>query len=197
MASHLVSMVSTAAAKATEQPVTKGTSFADIELGEGNANYVKTYDVLVGDKGRKHLMPKRGIAILCCMDARLDPVSMCGLEVGDAHIIRNGGGRAADAMRSLIGSQEALQTREIIVIHHEDCGYSHASTPVIQKALKSRTPDGAHPLVDAVALQEFSDPKQSVREDVAFLRTNPLVHPDSMVSGWYYSVQTGELQRVC
>ncbi|KAG0665433.1 hypothetical protein C6P46_006880 [Rhodotorula mucilaginosa] len=173
MASHLVSMVSTATAKATEQPVTKGSSFADIELGEGNANYVKT------------------------MDARLDPVSMCGLEVGDAHIIRNGGGRAADAMRSLIGSQEALQTREIIVIHHEDCGYSHASTPVIQKALKSRTPDGAHPLVDAVALQEFSDPKQSVREDVAFLRTNPLVHPDSMVSGWYYSVQTGELQRVC
>lgn len=97
--------------------MTKGTSFADIELGEGNANYVKTYDVLVGDKGRKHLMPKRGIAILCwsvplsspcervrpsyadnpfssfassisSMDARLDPVSMCGLEVGDAHIIR-------------------------------------------------------------------------------------------------------------
>lgn len=68
---------------------------------------------------------------------------------------------------------------------------------MIQKAIKARTPDGAHPLVDAVSLQEFSDPKQSVREDVAFLRTNPLVHPDSMVSGWYYSVKTGELQRVC
>lgn len=80
---------------------------------------------------------------------------------------------------------------------NRDCGYSHASTPVIQKALKARTADGAHPLVDAVALQEFSDPRQSVREDVAFLRTNPLVHPDSMVSGWYYSVKTGELQRVC
>ncbi|POY76054.1 hypothetical protein BMF94_0777 [Rhodotorula taiwanensis] len=196
MASHLASLVSTATAKATDQPVTKGSSFADVELAENNANYVKTFDALVGDKGRKHLMPKRGIAIICCMDARLDPVNMCGLEVGDAHIIRNGGGRAADAMRSLIGSQEALQTREIVVIHHEDCGYSHASTPVIQKALKSRTPDGAHPLVDAISLQEFSDPKESVREDVAFLRTNPLVHPESMISGWYYSVQNGELTRV-
>ncbi|GAA6015761.1 hypothetical protein JCM8202_001109 [Rhodotorula sphaerocarpa] len=197
MASHVASLVSTATAKATDQPVTQGSSFANGELPGNNANFVKTYDALVGDKGRKHLMPRRGIAIICCMDARLDPNAMCGLEVGDAHIIRNGGGRAADAMRSLIGSQEALQTREIVVIHHEDCGYSHASTTVIQKAIKARTPDAAHPLVDAVSLQEFSDPKQSVREDVAFLRTNPLVHPDSMVSGWYYSVKTGELQRVC
>ncbi|BGP53465.1 hypothetical protein JCM8202v2_001024 [Rhodotorula sphaerocarpa] len=166
MASHVASLVSTATAKATDQPVTQGSSFANGELPGNNANFVKTYDALVGDKGRKHLMPRRGIAIICCMDARLDPNAMCGLEVGDAHIIR-------------------------------DCGYSHASTTVIQKAIKARTPDAAHPLVDAVSLQEFSDPKQSVREDVAFLRTNPLVHPDSMVSGWYYSVKTGELQRVC
>lgn len=124
--------------------------------------------------------------------------------------------REVDALDPVI---VALQTREIVVIHHEcvsplsralscsryrsrasildrDCGYSHASTPVIQKALKSRTPDGAHPLVDAISLQEFSDPKESVREDVAFLRTNPLVHPESMISGWCYSVKNGELTRV-
>ncbi|GJN88094.1 hypothetical protein Rhopal_001050-T1 [Rhodotorula paludigena] len=197
MTSHLTSLASTAYAKAANQPDLKGPSFADAELAVNNSNFIKTYDVLVGDKGRAHLMPKRGIAVICCMDARLDPNAMLGLEVGDAHIIRNGGGRAADALRSLIGSQEALQTREIIVIHHEDCGFSHASTTVVQKALKARTPLSAHPFVDAVSLQEFSDPRESVQEDVAFLREHPLVHPDSKISGWVYRVSNGELLRAC
>ncbi|GAA5913614.1 hypothetical protein JCM8208_003990 [Rhodotorula glutinis] len=199
MASHVASMAATAYAKAQNAPDLKGSSFADAELAVNNSNFIKTYDVLVGDKGRAHLMPKRGIAVLCCMDARLDPNAMLGLEVGDAHIIRNGGGRAADALRSLIGSQEALQTREIIVIHHEDCGYSHASTWVVQKALKARTEPAAHPFVDQVSLQEFSDPRESVAEDVAFLREHPLVHPDSKdkISGWVYAVKNGELKRVC
>ncbi|GAA5828073.1 hypothetical protein JCM3770_004605, partial [Rhodotorula araucariae] len=92
-----------------------------------------------------------------------------------------------------------LQTREIIMIHHEDCGYSHASTTVIQKALKARTPASAHPFVDGVALQEFSDPRESVAEDVAFLREHALIHPDSKdkISGWVYAVSNGELKRVC
>ncbi|GAA6048213.1 hypothetical protein JCM3770_003715, partial [Rhodotorula araucariae] len=108
MASHVASMAATAYAKAQNAPERdlKGGSFADAELAVNNSNFIKTYDVLVGDKGRAHLMPKRGIAVVCCMDARLDPNAMLGLEVGDAHIIRNGGGRAADALRSLIGSQE-------------------------------------------------------------------------------------------
>ncbi|BGP37448.1 hypothetical protein JCM10449v2_001354 [Rhodotorula kratochvilovae] len=161
-------MAATAYAKAQNAPDLKGSSFADAELAVNNSNFIKTYDVLVGDKGRAHLMPKRGIAVVCCMDARLDPNAMLGLEVGDAHIIR-------------------------------DCGYSHASTLVIQKALKVRTPASAHPLVDGVALQEFKDPKESVAEDVAFLREHPLIHPESKdkISGWVYAVSNGELRRVC
>ncbi|PRQ73390.1 hypothetical protein AAT19DRAFT_16143 [Rhodotorula toruloides] len=95
----------------------------------------------------------------------------------------------------------ALQTREIILIHHEDCGYSHASTPVIQATLKHRTPESAHPLIDALALQEFKEDSKhtSVKEDVEYLRNHPLIHPDSKdkISGWWYSVKNGELKRVC
>lgn len=78
-----------------------------------------------------------------------------------------------------------------------DCGFSHASTTVVQKALKARTALSAHPFVDAVSLQEFSDPRESVQEDVAFLREHPLVHPDSKISGWVYRVSNGELLRAC
>ncbi|GAA6042666.1 hypothetical protein JCM8097_008277 [Rhodosporidiobolus ruineniae] len=199
MASHLASLASTALAKAATAPDLSGPSFADADAAVNNSQFVKMYPTLVGEKGKLHLMPRRGIAVICCMDARLDPNAMLGLEVGDAHIIRNGGGRAVDALRSLLGSQELLQTREVIVIHHEDCGFSHASTTVLQKALKARTPKSHHPVVDSLSAMEFSDPKQSVQEDVEFLRENPLIHPESKnrISGWYYSVSTGELQRVC
>ncbi|GAA5973387.1 hypothetical protein JCM11641_003106 [Rhodosporidiobolus odoratus] len=197
MASHLASLASTALAKAATQPETNGPSFADAELAVNNSQFVKMYQTLYGEKGKLHLMPRRGIAVICCMDARLDPNAMLGLEVGDAHIIRNGGGRALDALRSLLGSQELLQTREIIVIHHEDCGFSHASTTVLQKALKARVPTHHHPVIDSLSAMEFKDPKESVKEDVEFLRENPLIHPESKdkISGWYYSVMSGELLR--
>ncbi|GAA5868292.1 hypothetical protein JCM8547_002307 [Rhodosporidiobolus lusitaniae] len=199
MASHLVSLASTALAKQAIKPDLNGPSYADAEAATANSLFVKTYETLVGEKGKLHLMPRRGIAVICCMDARLDPNAMLGLEVGDAHIIRNGGGRTVDALRSLIGSQELLQTREVIVIHHEDCGFSHASTPVLHKLLKARVPTAYAPVVDSLNALEFSDPRVSVKEDVEFLRENPLVHPDSKdkISGWYYSVKTGELLRVC
>ncbi|GAA6006253.1 hypothetical protein JCM10207_000577 [Rhodosporidiobolus poonsookiae] len=198
MASHLASLASTALAKEATQPDdVSGPSYAASEVAMRNSQFVKMYDTLYGEKGKLHLMPRRGIAVICCMDSRLDPNAMLGLEVGDAHIIRNGGGRAVDALRSLLGSQELLQTREVIVIHH-DCGFSHASTTVLQKALRARVPKHHYPMVDSLAAMEFKDPKESVKEDVEFLRENPLVHPDSKdkISGWYYSVKTGVLERM-
>lgn len=90
---------------------------------------------------------------------------------------------------------------EPIILVDRDCGYSHASTPVIQATLKHRTPESAHPMIDALALQEFKDDGtfQSVKGDVEYLRNHPLIHPDSKdkISGWWYYVKNGELKRVC
>ena len=84
---------------------------------EANAGYAATFN-----KGHLPMPPGRQVAVLACMDARLDPARALGLEEGDAHVIRNAGGRAADALRSLIISQQLLGTREVVVIHHTDCG---------------------------------------------------------------------------
>ncbi|MHB8646731.1 MAG: beta-class carbonic anhydrase [Thermomicrobiales bacterium] len=142
-------------------------------------------------KGALPMPPGRKIAVVVCMDARLDPAKFLGLEEGDAHIIRNAGGRAADAIRSLVISQQLLGTREIAVIHHTDCGM----LTFTEEQLHQKLHDELHVHAE-IAFLPFTDLEQSVRDDVAMIRTSPLLLPDVPVRGYIYDVHTGRLNEV-
>jgi carbonic anhydrase len=127
------------------------------------------------------------------MDARLHPAKFLGLEVGDAHVIRNAGGRASeDALRSLVISQRLLGTNEIVVIHHTDCGMLTFTNE--QLTAKIRQDLG----VDTAGRDflPFPDLEKSVRDDVAFLRGSPLIPKNIPISGAIYDVRSGKLQEI-
>ena len=153
-----------------------------------NAQYAATFD-----QGHLPMPPGRKVAILTCMDARLDPAKALGLAEGDAHVIRNAGGRASDdALRSLIISEQLLGTREIVVIHHTDCGMLTFTNAQLREQL-------AHEFgVDASAIDflPFADVAQTVRVDVATIRHAPFIPEDIPVSGFIYDVTSGRLMPV-
>jgi carbonic anhydrase len=145
------------------------------------------------DRGDLPMPPSRRVAILTCMDARLHPEKFLGLDVGDAHIIRNAGGRAShDALRSLVISQRLLGTNEIVVIHHTDCGMVTFQNADL--VAKIQTDLGA----DATGWDflAFSDLEASVREDVQTLRASPFIPRNIPISGAIYDVRSGQLQEV-
>ena len=156
------------------------------EFLQANQQYAATFD-----KGSLAMPPRRHVAVVTCMDARLDPAKFLGLQEGDAHVIRNAGGRAADAIRSLVISQQLLGTREVVVIHHTDCGMLTFTDDQLRQKLRddlgAQTTDAFLP---------FSDLEQSVRDDVAAIRTSPLLLKDVPVRGFIYDVRTGRLQEV-
>ncbi len=144
-------------------------------------------------KGDLPMPPARQVAILTCMDARLIPASFLGLQEGDAHVIRNAGGRASeDAIRSLVISYELLGTREFMVIHHVDCGM----LTFTNEALRQRLQDSLGADASGIDFLPFSDLDESVRQDVATIRSSPLVPDDIPVTGFVYDVRTGKLREV-
>jgi carbonic anhydrase len=144
-------------------------------------------------KGDLPLLPGRQVAVLICMDARIDPARALGLQEGDAHVIRNAGGRASeDALRSLIISQQLLGTREVVVIHHTDCGMLTFNDDQLRGQLRERfDADAGH-----IAFLPFPDLAQSVRDDIATIRRSPFILPEVPVSGFIYDVHTGALTPV-
>src|SRR4051812_25160702 len=147
----------------------------------------------VFEKGTLPPAPTRQVAVLTCMDGRLDPARFLGLEEGDAHVIRNAGGRASDdAIRSLAISQQVLGTREIVVIHHTECGMLALSNARFRALLKRRLG------VDASGIDflPFAHLEQGVRDDVERLRASPLLLSDAPIAGLLYDVHTGRLSRV-
>ena len=144
-------------------------------------------------KGDLPMPPGRQFAVLVCMDARIDPARSLGLQEGDAHVIRNAGGRASDdALRSLIISYKLLGTREFLVIHHTDCGMLTFTSQQLQGMLKQDTGADA----SSTDFLEFSDLEGSVRDDVATIKGSPLIPNDIPVSGFVYDVKTGKLNPV-
>src|SRR5215469_4223100 len=136
------------------------------ELLSANERYVQQFT-----KGDLPMPPGRHVAILTCMDARLDPAKFLGLQEGDAHVIRNAGGRAsADALRSLVISQRLLGTREVVVIHHTDCGMLTFSNEQLRDRIRQELGADA----GGIDFLPFSNLEESVRQDVATLRTSPL-----------------------
>ena len=171
----------------------------------------EAYAAEFGEKGQLALPPARGFAILTCMDARLDPAKYAGLAEGDAHVIRNAGGRASDdAIRSLVISHKLLGTREWFVIHHTDCGMELFDGPTIATLLEesratasfdgtgwsNNQAEGGSPEGWHVAWLTFTDLAKSVRDDVARIREHPLTPNDIPVHGFIYDVRSGKLLAV-
>jgi carbonic anhydrase len=144
------------------------------------------------NKGTLPLPPGRHLAAVVCMDARIDPAKALGLSEGDAHVIRNAGGRVSEALRSLAISQTLLGTKEVAVIHHTDCGMLTFSDESIRKQLREQRGADA----DHVAFLPFHDLDQSVRDDLAAYKKSPLVRQDISVRGFVYDVKTGRLREV-
>jgi carbonic anhydrase len=166
---------------------------------------IQLNDVLAANKrfaaefgeGALPMPPAKHLAIITCMDARVEPLRFLGLGLGDAHVIRNAGGRATeDAIRSLVISERLLGTEAILVIHHADCGM----LTFTDEQLRARVRDELGSEAGAVAAQTeflpFSDLAESVRADVATLAASPLIPNDIPVYGFIYDVHTGRLQPV-
>ncbi|HXX20531.1 MAG TPA: carbonic anhydrase [Candidatus Acidoferrum sp.] len=177
------------------------------EVLGANAKYASGF----GDKAKLALPPARRFAILTCMDARLDPAKYAGLAEGDAHVIRNAGGRASDdAIRSLIISYKLLGTREFFVIHHTDCGMQFFTNDVIRGLLASSletaelTPQGFRDVGkgpgsragEYIEWLTVRDAKQAVLDDVARIRNHPLIPRTIPVYGYIYDVKSGKLTEV-
>ena len=144
-------------------------------------------------KGDLPMPPARRLAVLTCMDARIDPAQALGLEEGDAHVVRNAGGRASeDAIRSLVISQQLLGTREVLVVHHTDCGMLTFTNDQLRERLREHLGADA----SGVDFLPFADLEQSVRDDVAAIRASPLVPDDVAVRGVVYDVRSGRLREV-
>ena len=177
------------------------------EVLSANAKYQESF----GDKGRLALPPARRFAILTCMDARIDPAKLAGLREGDAHVIRNAGGRASDdAIRSLVISHKLLGTREWFVIHHTNCGMELFTNDILagllEQSLETATFEagrwkdtGAGPgshegqFIDWLAIE---DQTESVVADVERIRRHPLVPGTIPVYGYIYHVESGRLVEV-
>jgi carbonic anhydrase len=144
------------------------------------------------DKGDLPLPPARGIAILACMDARLNPYGLLGLREGDAHVIRNAGGVVTtDELRSLAISQRLLNTREIILIHHTDCGMQTFTDDEFKAAILAET--GIKPDWSAEA---FTDLETDVRQSIARILADPFIPHKDSIRGFIYDVRTGDLREV-
>jgi carbonic anhydrase len=161
------------------------------DLFEANLEYARDFN-----KGHLPMPPRRRVAILTCMDARLVPSRQLGVEEGDAHVIRNAGGRAQDALRSLVISQQLLGTREVAVIHHTDCGMLTFRNEDLRAKLRDTLGAEAERDAGGIDFLPFADVEQSVRDDVAFLRASPLIPKDIAIRGFVYDVRTGRISEV-
>ncbi len=146
------------------------------------------------NQGDLPMPPARKLAVLACMDARLDVPRLLGLNAGEAHIIRNAGGIATDdAIRSLIISHHLLGTREFLLIHHTDCGMLTFRDEDLREKLKKSTGATA---AGPVAFHSFKNLEEDVREQVQKLRSHPWLPKDVLVRGFIYDVKTGRLKEV-
>lgn len=177
------------------------------EVLTANAAYAANF----GDRGKLTIPPARHFTILTCMDARLDPAKYAGLSEGDAHVIRNAGGRASDdARRSLVISYKLLGTAEFFVVHHTDCGMLYFTDEAMRNLLASSletaqlTPEGFRDVGKGPGSTEgefidwltMKDNAAAVVADVRRIRDHPLIPKSIPIHGFIYDVRTGALQEV-
>ena len=157
------------------------------ELLRNNEAYAQSFD-----KGDLPLPPAKGVAVVACMDARLNVYGMLGLQEGDAHVIRNAGGVITDdEIRSLAISQRLLGTREIILIHHTDCGMLTFSDDELKQQIQNDVGIKPH-----FPMESFSDLEEDVRQSIARIQASPFILHKESVRGFIYEVETGRLREV-
>jgi carbonic anhydrase len=157
------------------------------ELVRNNEDYARSFD-----KGGLPLPPTRKVAVIACMDARLDVHKILGLQEGDAHVIRNAGGVVTDdAIRSLTISQRLLGTEEVILIHHTDCGMLTFTDDDVKQRVQAEVGIRPH-----FSLEAFSDLEEDVRQSIRRIQASPFLPSRDRVRGFVYDVTTGRLQEV-
>jgi carbonic anhydrase len=157
------------------------------ELLRNNADYAASFNA-----GDLPMPPGKGVAVVACMDARLNVYGALGLHEGDAHVIRNAGGVVTeDAIRSLVISQRLLGTREIVLIHHSDCGMLTFSDDQVKAAIEADT--GLRP---SFALEAFPDLEGDVRQSIARIKANPFIPNKDSVRGFVFDQHSGALKEV-
>ena len=157
------------------------------EFLAANERYAETFD-----KGDKPMPPGKQVAVVACMDARLETGRLLGLEEGDAHVIRNAGGVVTDdVIRSLAISQRLLGTREIVLVHHTDCGMLTFRDDALKSEIEEDTGVRPH-----FALEAFPDPAEDVVQSIRRIRNSPFVPHKDAVRGFVYDVETGRLHEV-
>ena len=171
-----------------KREISKETAVSETDkLLENNARYAESFD-----GGNLHGPPARRLAVVACMDARLDVYMILGLEPGDAHVIRNAGGVVSDdAIRSLLISQRLLNTQEIVLIHHTDCGMQTFRDDEVKDAIEADT--GVRP---PFALEAFADLEQDVRQSMARIQASQFVPRKDSARGFIYDCGTGRLNEV-
>jgi len=156
------------------------------ELLANNVRYVDTF----ADHDLA-LRPRRKLAVVACMDSRMDIFQMLGLAHGDAHVIRNAGGVVTDdVVRSLVLSQRLLGTREIILLHHTDCGMQQVIGDTLKDEIEAET--GIRP---SWAIESFKDPYQNVRQSIRRLQVSPFIQHKEHIRGFVYRVDSGHLDE--
>ena len=157
------------------------------ELLRNNAEFASSFK-----QGDLPMPPAKGLAVVACMDARLNVYALLGLEAGQAHVIRNAGGVITeDVIRSLAISQWLLGTSEIILIHHSDCGMLTFTDDEVKSDIESKTGLRPH-----FALEAFSDLENDIRQSIARIKASPFVASKDSIRGFVYDVGTGQLQEV-
>jgi carbonic anhydrase len=157
------------------------------ELVENSSRYAESFD-----RGDLPLPPAKKVAVVACMDARLIPTRVLGLEEGDAHVIRNAGGVVTDdEIRSLAISQHLLGTEEIILIHHTDCGMLTFTDDEFRQSIQDET--GIKP---QWAAEAFTDLDEDVRQSIARIKASPFIPRKDSIRGFVYEVETGRLREV-
>jgi carbonic anhydrase len=158
------------------------------ELVEANRHFADA----LGQVDKPALPPKRKVAIVTCMDARIVPARIFGLEEGDAHVIRNAGGRTPEALRSLVISERLLGTEAVMVVQHTDCGMLTFTNDDLHAKVKEDLGADA----SDIDFLPFGDLEQNVHEDVEFLKRSPLIPDDIEVRGFVYDVGTRRVHEV-
>jgi carbonic anhydrase len=157
------------------------------ELVANSEQYAQAFD-----KGDLPMPPGKGVAVVACMDARLNPYGLLGLEEGDVHVIRNAGGVVTDdAIRSLAISQRLLGTTEIVLIHHTDCGMLTFKDDEFRRQIQDET--GVKP---EWAAEAFPDVDEDVRQSLARIQASPFIPKKDAVRGFVYEVESGRLREV-
>jgi carbonic anhydrase len=157
------------------------------ELLRNNAEFARTFS-----NADLPMPPGRALAVVACMDARLNVYALLGLREGEAHVIRNAGGVVSDdVIRSLVISQRLLGTREVVLIHHTDCGMLTFTDDAVKADIEADV--GFRP---PFALEAFPDLERNVRQSIARIKANPFVPHKDAVRGFVYDVRSGALQEV-